>query len=337
MAKPLYRQLDIMRDHIEALEAGGPSEPGGSAGVASFNSRTGTVTLGAADVTGALGFTPQEEGAYALTSHNHEGVYALAGHSHVIADVSGLQTALDGKQASGSYSLTSHNHTGVYAPVSHSHVIADVTGLQTTLDGKQASGSYSLTSHNHDGTYATAAHNHSGVYEPVISAGNTGQYWRGDKTWQTLPGGADPWAYIKLANDFTTNSASAVDVTGMAFTPVANTDYEFEAHLMCRTATATVGPRAGLAWPTGGSDGAASIYTPSSGTAETMVHGNINAALLAAVGGLPNTTLSYGAKVLGIFRAGASPSGTVRLQLASETAGTNVTIKAGSFLKYRTI
>jgi hypothetical protein len=47
-------------------------------------------------------------------------------HGHVIADVIGLQTALDGKQAAGSY-----------APAVHSHVIGDVTGLQAALDGKQ--------------------------------------------------------------------------------------------------------------------------------------------------------------------------------------------------------
>ena len=34
--------------------------------------------------------------------------------------------------------------------------------------------------------------------------------------------------------------------------------------------------------------------------------------------------------------AGASPSGTFRVQLASETAGTNVIMKAGSFIRYRT-
>ncbi|NTU42940.1 MAG: hypothetical protein HGA78_07785, partial [Nitrospirales bacterium] len=34
--------------------------------------------------------------------------------------------------------------------------------------------------------FATASHNHSGTYEPVISSGTTGQYWRGDKSWQTL-------------------------------------------------------------------------------------------------------------------------------------------------------
>ena len=75
----------------------------------------------------------------------------------------------------------------------------------------------------------------------------------------------------------------------------------------------------------------------SSATARLLVNGNINAALLAAVGGLPNTTQSYPSRIRGTFIAGATPSGTVRLRMASETAGTTVTVKAGSFLKYRAI
>ncbi len=59
-------------------------------------------------------------------------------HTHTIANVTGLQTALDGKQAAGSYAAASHTHT-----------IANVTGLQTALDGKQAAGSYAASSHTH--------------------------------------------------------------------------------------------------------------------------------------------------------------------------------------------
>ena len=44
---------------------------------------------------------------------------------------------------------------GVYAPVSHTHTIANVTGLQTALDGKQAAGSYAAASHDHDKIFLT--------------------------------------------------------------------------------------------------------------------------------------------------------------------------------------
>jgi hypothetical protein len=94
-----------------------------------------------------------------LTSAEGNAAYAALSHSHIIADVTGLQTALDGKQAAGSYAAASHSHiiadvtglqtaldgkqaAGSYAAASHTHIIADVTGLQTALDGKQAAGSY---------------------------------------------------------------------------------------------------------------------------------------------------------------------------------------------------
>jgi hypothetical protein len=148
--------------------------------------------------------------------------------------------------------------------------------------------------------------------------------------------GSDPWTYVRLTQDFTTTSNTAQD-TGLAFTPAANQRYEFEAQLMLRTATATVNPRTGLAWPTGMTDGVANIDEAQTAATILMARGNIAAPLLVAVGGLPNTTQSWPAMVWGMALAGANPAGNIRVQLASETNGTTVTIKAGSFLKYRTI
>ena len=51
------------------------------------------------------------------------------------------------------------DHAGLYSLLNHVHTIANVTGLQTALDSK----------------------------EPTITAGTNLQYWRGDKSWQTLP------------------------------------------------------------------------------------------------------------------------------------------------------
>lgn len=54
--------------------------------------------------------------------------FADASHSHAIADVTGLQTALDGKAAA-----------------THTHAVSDVTGLQTALDAKAPLASPALT------------------------------------------------------------------------------------------------------------------------------------------------------------------------------------------------
>ena len=101
----------------------------------------------------------------AASSHTHDDRYyteteidnklsglPVSGHTHTIANVTNLQTTLDGKQASGSYapatgiaqSAVTNLTTDLAgkAPTSHTHTIANVTNLQTTLDGKQASGSY---------------------------------------------------------------------------------------------------------------------------------------------------------------------------------------------------
>jgi hypothetical protein len=156
--------------------------------------------------------------------------------------------------------------------------------------------------------------------------------------------GSDGWTYVRVTTEFSTTSATAVDVIRdgasavLGFTPAASTDYEFEALLYTRTpTTATVGVRPGLAWPTGMTNGVAELENPTSATAVSRVFGNVNAALLAAVGGLPNTTQSYPARIRGAVRAGASPSGLVRVQCASETAATAVRVEVGSFLKYRVV
>jgi uncharacterized protein (TIGR02145 family) len=55
-------------------------------------------------------------------------------------------------------------------------------GFGTTAD-KAANGNHT---HDYSGVYAALVHDHSGIYEPVITTGTASQYWRGDKSWQTL-------------------------------------------------------------------------------------------------------------------------------------------------------
>lgn len=152
------------------------------------------------------------------------------------------------------------------------------------------------------------------------------------------PPGTDPWTVVKLASQFTTTSASSVAVTGMSFTPAANKTYIVRGAFLVTTATATVGPRPGVNWPTGLTRQGARIAVPNSATAEALrAWGPTTAAQNAAGTGLPDTTNAYLSTFEAIIVAGASPSGAVQVTLASETAGTTVRMEVGSHFMYREI
>ena len=94
-------------------------------------------------------------------------------HGHAISDTTGLEAALNGKQAAGSYApatgiapsaitgtaviTTDSRLSDARTPVPHGHAISDTTGLQAALDGKQATGSYAAAWHTHDDRYYTEA------------------------------------------------------------------------------------------------------------------------------------------------------------------------------------
>lgn len=164
-----------------------------------------------------------------------------------------------------------------------------------------------------------------------------------------LPSGdvlaVDGWTYVKVTSDFTTSLATFSDVlvaaagAALGFTPAANTDYEVEIALLIQTATATVGPRPGLTWGTGYQYGASRIAVPTAATTEAIQHatiGTVAGTNQAPVGGLPTANVPFFAWIDAVFRSGTTPT-PFKVQLASETAATNVVVKAGSFIRYRTI
>lgn len=148
------------------------------------------------------------------------------------------------------------------------------------------------------------------------------------------------WTTVRLAADFTTppGSASLTDVPGLSFTPAANERYEFEAQLRLRTSDATSGPKAGIFWPTGCTDGTVKINSSSATVStQSVAYGNIAAQVFTAPTGLPNITGSWPSHIVGEVEAGATPSGDVKVQIASELTTATATIKAGSFIRYRTV
>ena len=85
-------------------------------------------------------------------------------HAPMIAEIEGLQLALDGKANAGEVD------GGV--PADHTHEINDVNGLQPALDSKSDNNhnhdlAYSLINHDHNNDYAPINHNHDQKYAPI--------------------------------------------------------------------------------------------------------------------------------------------------------------------------
>lgn len=219
--------------------------------------------------------------------------------------------------------------SSAFATASHGHAQSDVTNLVSDLAGKASATHSHAASDITSGTVATARLG-SGTAD-----GTT--FLRGDQTWATPSGGSDPWTYVVLGSDFTISTTANNNVTGLSFAPSANLRYHIEGYYLLRTATATTGPRPGIAWPTGYSDGASYTQAPNSATALAMQNGDpVTGTANAASTGLPQTNRSYAGQMQAILIMGGSPSGNFQITLASETAAVNVTMKAGSFIRYRT-
>jgi uncharacterized protein YjbI with pentapeptide repeats len=105
-----------------------------------------------------------------LTISSANATYSVLGHTHSIANVTGLQTALDAKLETSNFTYA--NLTGkpsTFAPSAHTHAISEVTGLQTALDAKLPSANFTyanITGAPNLTVYLTTA-NASTTYQPL--------------------------------------------------------------------------------------------------------------------------------------------------------------------------
>lgn len=151
---------------------------------------------------------------------------------------------------------------------------------------------------------------------------------------------SEAWAYVRLSSDFTTSSGTAVDITGMGFTPAADAQYIVEGMLMVRSATGGSGttgiaPQPGIVWPTNVGDGTYYVQQASSATATVPRYGGTGANLNSGIDSIADSTTSWPIKIETTFFTLSNVSGDMKLTVKSESAGTNVTVRAGSWFRYR--
>ena len=166
--------------------------------------------------------------------------------------------------------------------------------------------------------------------------GGTTQFLRADAAWAAPAGGSDPWTYVLLANDFNTSNSTATAINGMFFAPAINSNYEWEGKFMVRTVTATVAPRIGVRWATAMVAAVVRLAVTSAAATQVLQLGNGSAAVLTPVGGLQVVNIPYPAFLEGQIITNGNVTGSVTIMLASETAGTQVRMVKGSFIRYRT-
>jgi hypothetical protein len=161
-------------------------------------------------------------------------------------------------------------------------------------------------------------------------------------TISSLPGGGSGDSVTKLASDFVNATVTFNDITGLTYTPPANSDFEVEAWLLIMAGNATTNlPRIGISIGAGQQYGAASIeQVGATTTTEVATHGTFLTTLATVqvpAGGVAAISTPYEAVCRVKGRSGASP-GAIKFQLAAETAASNAAIvKAGSSMKTRTV
>jgi hypothetical protein len=150
-------------------------------------------------------------------------------------------------------------------------------------------------------------------------------------------GGSDPWTTVKLASDFASTTITQVAVTGWTFTPAANKTYEFQVRALGVPGSAITGLRPGYLGGMGGTIACgAEVLAPTAANATTL-RNLFGTNLQASSSAQPVAVEPHLIQINGLIISGATPSGSLEIGLATETATIPATFKAGSFFRYREV
>ena len=157
-------------------------------------------------------------------------------------------------------------------------------------------------------------------------------YWCDGTAWvdMTLLGSADTrLTTARLAADVTNNTTTLTNVTGLAIALAANSTYTIDAKMMFQTAATATGIRLTQKAPAGATV-VAQWNTPTSLTARTLANQRAadTGAATTGVDVANANTLACGSLLV---MTGAT-AGNLQIRFASEVAGSNAVVKAGSHL-----
>ena len=157
-------------------------------------------------------------------------------------------------------------------------------------------------------------------------------YWCDGTAWvdMTLLGSADTrLTTARLAADVTNNTTTLANVTGLAIALAANSTYTIDAKVMFQTAATATGIRLTQTAPAGATV-VAQWNTPTSLTARTLANQRAadTGAATTGVDMANANTLASGSLLV---MTGAT-AGNLQIRFASEVAGSNAVVKAGSHL-----
>ena len=274
------------------------------------------------------------------------------GHVHVVGDVGGLQAGLEARElvanrgvAGGYASLDGAGRLPVGQLCAHDHAQADVANLATDLAGKAP------TSHGHGQAEITGlvvdlagkaagAHGHgqADVTNLVADLGSKASsvhaHAQADVTGLVAALGARPaFQVLHKTADQSRDLTALTDCTGLSFQADALASYGFIMTTIFQTAATSVGPRFSMNGPAGGQlTSWRSEIEVTGGPSTSAV--NIRSVSVPdtehVVASVDQANTSRVARLQGAWRNGAN-AGPVTVRFGAEVAGTNITVKQGSW------
>lgn len=146
---------------------------------------------------------------------------------------------------------------------------------------------------------------------------------------------SEAWTYLRVASDVSNSTTTPANITGLGFTPATDAQYIVEGMLMLRSAAATTAPQPGIVWPTNVGDGVYWTQQASASNSTTPRYGNTSATFNSGATDIADATGSWPIRLDVTFLTGGTTSGDFQMTIRSEVAASAVTVKAGSWIRYR--